>query len=150
MHGVVIVFLASFAMFSVFQWSSVTDRFKPAAEKAAHIGNEYDLYKIFVRHAVAYMKANPAASGTVYWPAIASSLALPPAMAGTGMPATWRIVSDGSTYVLCTEMKNEETPSYLSRTLMERPEKLNRVNGKWVVGDPSNPTQLTTEAAKCT
>lgn len=147
--GVVVFFLAAIAAFGLFQWRTLSQSVNTDTVEVAHIDNEFDLYKVFIRYAVDYMNANPTASGTFYWSSIATALQLPPALANTGMPSTWRIVSDGTTYVLCTDMRNDETPARIGRLLADRPEQVNRVSGKWVVGDPATPSVLTTEAAKC-
>lgn len=147
--GVVVLFLAALAAFGLIQSRALSGAAAPGSVKTAHIDNEFELYRKFVQHAVEYMMANPGANGTFYWSAIASGLKLPPSMANAGMPPDWRIVANGTSYVLCTEMRNDETPARIKRLIAERPEQVNRVSSKWVVGDPVNHTELTSEAAKC-
>lgn len=148
--GVIVLFLAGLASFGLVQWRMLAG--SPPAEQTAAIyaDNEVELYRLFALHAVSYMKVNPTASGSIYWPTIATTMKLPAALANTGMPSTWRIVANGSTYVLCTDMKKKETPARIAKLVMEdRPERINRVSDKWVVGNPADATTLVTEAAKC-
>ncbi len=147
--GVIVFFLATIAAYGAFQWVTLSSAAKPSEVKAAHVENEVSLYLVFVRHAAEYMEANPAASGTFYWSTIASAQDLPASLSSINMPSTWRIVADGTSYVLCADMRYPETPSRLGRVLAGRTEKVNPVSGKWVVGDPADTATLTTEAAKC-
>lgn len=122
---------------------------QPEVDKAAQI-NYLHKYQDFVRYSHAYMKANPSATGSVFWASIKT--AGPAAVQDATYPADWKLVADGSGgFVICTPFPDKQTAVGIERHLLgERTEKAVPVNtNKVVIGDPANPSGLATEAAKC-
>lgn len=107
-------------------------------------------YQTFVRWAVFYMAANPAANGTFDWSDIVATPGVPQGVTLTNMPSNWTIVANGTSYVLCTEMPTGLSAAMLGEILdgQERVEKLVKSGDKYVIADPASAT-IATEAAKC-
>jgi hypothetical protein len=110
---------------------------------------EFGKFQMFIRVAHKYMTANPTASGDIYWATIKTSA--PPSAQTVPMPDTWKIVSTGATYVICTEFASRRAANMPGQLVEDKGVKLVQVpSGKIVVGDPAaGETALETEAAKC-
>lgn len=110
---------------------------------------EFGKFQMFMRVAHKYMQANPTASGTIYWATFKTSA--PPSAQTVSMPDTWKIVSTGGSYVICTEFASRRAAAMPGQLLEDKPVKLVHLpSGKIVVSDPAaGETAMETEAAKC-
>jgi len=110
---------------------------------------EFGKFQMFMRVAHKYMTSNPAATGTLYWDTI--KVNAPPSAQTVAMPDTWKIVSTGTSYVICTEFASRRAASMPGQLLEDKSVKLVQLpSGKVVVGDPAaGETALETEGAKC-
>lgn len=144
MPGAFLIFAFMGALALSVQHLAATQTSTIGVDQANYVGK----YKTFLFYADQYMKANPTASGPIYWATIKT--VGPAGVQATVFPSDWRIVATGTgSYVTCTSFPDNYTASGINLPLANRPEKVTPSSGYLVVGDPSNPSALATEAVKC-
>lgn len=150
MPGFLALFAGVFGLLVMSQTITLEATLTDTKDYAYYRAKNYtDKYRVFVRYAMEYMTANPTATGSIHWDTIRSGSNAPAPVASLNMPPSWRIVSDGATYSLCTEFPDDISAGALNKSLDGLTPKVNRVSGNvFVIDDPASAT-LATEAAKC-
>lgn len=107
----------------------------------------FQKYRTFVSVAHDYMRANPTFSGSAYWGTLSAKA--PPSLLAVPMPADWKIIANGTSYVICTPMPSAAVAE-LGKHLESGPYALLKANtNKLVVGKPEDAVAAQLEADKC-